>query len=628
MLELEEKYWAVRQLVPVKDKQVPSGVEDLFDNDAEPDEEEDEELEIRRLRCELKMLSNVRQDFENYYSTIPVFGFNSSRYDLNLIKEYLLHHLLIEKNVVPKVIRTGNKYIGMNFLGLQFLDIVNFLGGATTLDNFLKAYGASEEKGFFPYEWFDSAEKLNETQLPPIESFWSKLKNHNVLSVDYDKFMDCKKRGIEKKEALKKLKLKTVPKNAEENYRELQNIWEKENMNTFHDFLKWYNNKDVVPTLDAMTKMIQFYHSKQIDLLKLGYTLPNLANRFLHSSTDVAFFPFCEQDKEFDNYIRNWLTGGPSIIFTRYAKVGETKIRESENVCKSIVGIDASQLYPFSMTKEMPTGLYTKWEFNVDTAKFHPKRNWRSFFEQQVIDYLQSTRPECLIQSQFSHKKQKRIGTYLVDGFCSHCNTVFEAMGCYFHFCPCQEEKPLLFEDLENGLKTRERDSDRREYLQGLGYTVVEIWECQWKKWRRENINGVKEFVNKKYPFQQSLSKNALIEKIKRGDLFGVVDCSLKVPEELYPYFEDFPPIFKNCEVGRDNIGDHMKEFAERHKLLSKARKMLISSFKLDRGPIITPLLLFYLEKGLVLTDVFWFLQYTPRKCFQSFAQNVVDARR
>ena len=85
VLELEEKYGAVRQLVPVKDKQVPTGVEDLFDNEAEPDEEEDAEIEMRRLRCELKMLSKLRQDFENYYSTIPVFGFNSSRYDLNLI---------------------------------------------------------------------------------------------------------------------------------------------------------------------------------------------------------------------------------------------------------------------------------------------------------------------------------------------------------------------------------------------------------------------------------------------------------------------------------------------------------------------------------------------------------------
>ena len=92
------------------------------------------------------------------------------------------------------------------------------------------------------------------------------------------------KRGIEEKEALKKLKLKTVLKNAEENYRELQNIWQKENMNTFRDFLKLYNNKDVVTTLDAMTKMIQFYNSKQIDMLKLGKTLPNLTNRIQHST--------------------------------------------------------------------------------------------------------------------------------------------------------------------------------------------------------------------------------------------------------------------------------------------------------------------------------------------------------
>ena len=76
----------------MKDKQLHTGAEDLIDNEAEPDGEEDEDIEIQRQECELKKLSNLRQDFENYYSTIPVFGFNSSRYDLNLIKEYLLHH--------------------------------------------------------------------------------------------------------------------------------------------------------------------------------------------------------------------------------------------------------------------------------------------------------------------------------------------------------------------------------------------------------------------------------------------------------------------------------------------------------------------------------------------------------
>ena len=52
----------------------------------------------------------------------------------------------------------------------------------------------------------------------------------------------------------------------------------------FKDFLQWYNNKDVILSLVAMQKMIQFYHDKGIDMLKLGYTLPNLANICLHKS--------------------------------------------------------------------------------------------------------------------------------------------------------------------------------------------------------------------------------------------------------------------------------------------------------------------------------------------------------
>ena len=44
-------------------------------------------------------------------------------------------------------------------------------------------------------------------------------------------------------------------------------------------------------------------------------------------------------------------------------------------MCKTIVGIDASQLYPFSMMKDMPTGVYTKWELREDTGLFHPRKS-------------------------------------------------------------------------------------------------------------------------------------------------------------------------------------------------------------------------------------------------------------
>ena len=36
-------------------------------------------------------------------------------------------------------------------------------------------------------------------------------------------------------------------------------------MPSFRDFLQRYNNKDVVPTLDSMQKMTEFYHDKVID---------------------------------------------------------------------------------------------------------------------------------------------------------------------------------------------------------------------------------------------------------------------------------------------------------------------------------------------------------------------------
>ena len=55
---------------------------------------------------------------------------------------------------------------------------------------------------------------------------------------------------------------------------------------------------------------------------------------------------------------------------------------------------------------------------------------------------------------------------------------------------------------------------------------------------------------------------------------------------------------------------------------------MLISSFHLKNGTIITPLLLYYLNLGLDCTKIHEFVQYTPKKCFNSFVPSAVNARR
>ena len=79
------------------------------------------------------------------------------------------------------------------------------------------------------------------------------------------------------------------PPTGAEDFSYLQSLWENNNMQNFSDFLKWYDNKDVVPTPEAMQKMIEFYHNKGIDMLKLGRTLPNMANICLDKSTDSKF---------------------------------------------------------------------------------------------------------------------------------------------------------------------------------------------------------------------------------------------------------------------------------------------------------------------------------------------------
>ena len=232
--------------------------------------------------------------------------------------------------------------------------------------SFLKAYKTAETKGFFPYEWFDCSQKLNNSELPPYEAFFSKLRNMNPLEKNYSDYQKILSSGLKTAEALSKMKLSKPPPSGEEKYQYLLDIRNHENMCTFKDFLRWYNNKDVVPTLEAMQKMLAFYH-KGIDMLKLGCTFPNLANICLHKSTNAKFYPFTETDEDLLQKIREDTVGGPSIVITRKAVVDENFIRGSENICKSNVGIDASQLYPYSMCQPMPTGLYTRWEYDTES---------------------------------------------------------------------------------------------------------------------------------------------------------------------------------------------------------------------------------------------------------------------
>ena len=130
-------------------------------------------------------------------------------------------------------------------------------------------------------------------------------------------------------------------------------------MCTFEDFLCWYKNEDLVPTLETMQRMVDFYHNEAIHMLKLGCTLPNLAKFCFHKSATAKFHPLTEIDKNLLEKTREEMVGGPPIVFTRKTVVEETFTWDATNFCERFVGIDASF---FSMCQATPAGLYMRWE--------------------------------------------------------------------------------------------------------------------------------------------------------------------------------------------------------------------------------------------------------------------------
>ena len=331
------------------------------------EEEEEKGLSTQFQQVQKNQQIDLQEHFERNCNVLPAFEFNSARYDINLIKSYLLPILVNERDIEPAVIKKANQFASFKFGDIQLLDIMNFFGGAASLDSFLKAYKTKETKGFFPYEWFPCPEEMNNKERPPYGFFFSILRNSNPLEKDYIDFENLVNVGLTTEQAVAKLRLDRIPPTGAENYSYLQSVWENNDMQNFSDFFQWYNNKDVVPTLETMQKMIEFYHNKGIDMLKLGCTLPNLVIICLHKATDSKFYPFIESDKDLLEKIREDMVGGPSIVFTRKAVVDEIFISKSSNLCKSIVGIDASQIYPYSMCHPMPTGLSTRWEYDSET---------------------------------------------------------------------------------------------------------------------------------------------------------------------------------------------------------------------------------------------------------------------
>ena len=124
------------------------------------------------------------------------------------------------------------------------------------------------------------------------------------------------------------------------------------------------------------------------------------------------------------------------------------------------------------------------------------------------------------------------------------------------------------------------------------------------------------------------MTQQQILAAVVDGTLFGMVECDVRVPEELQDYFSEMQPVFKNASVTRDDIGPFRRQYAEEHDILSKPRVMLVGSFRGVKILLATPLLRWYLAHGLVVDRVYQIIEYEPNPCFQRFGESVSTARR
>ena len=552
---------------------------------------------------------------------LPVIGFNSGKYDLNAIKQFLIPYFLSTTSKTGEqeqeqeeqddkeeeenegigsffVIKRNNTFMCLSTDQLKFLDMINYIAPGFSYDKYLKAYGCEVTKGHFPYEYMDRLERLDDTALPSKQAFFSRLKNEGI---------------------------------SDEDYASCQEAWRDNAMTTLRDFLVWYNNRDVVPFLQAIDREFAFYQQRGIDMFKQGISVPGLTLLYLFNDLPekTYFTIFNEKNKDLHHLVKDHVVGGASLIFHRYHEKGVTTLRQNEygeaaRQCRSIVGYDANALYLWSLMQDMPMGWYTRRREEND---FRPES--AQLYGQMAAEWLtwESERTGRVIRHQINGR-EKIIGKLLVDGWCSETKTAYQFHGCFFHGHSCTGKevnevngKPMA----ELLAETRKNTAYLRHFVK-----VVDLWECEWKETRRYPV--MKKCLDAAFPRRRharwTMTSQQIMSGVRAGTVFGLIECDHCVPEALLDHFAEMQPVFKNIHLTRDDLGPFMRLYAEEHNIMATPRRMLVGSYRGDKILLATPLLRWNMDHGLDVTHVYHVVEYDPVPCFRRFGDAVSTARR
>ena len=182
-------------------------------------------------------------------------------------------------------------------------------------------------KGVYPYDFMDSFEKFDQTELPTKDQFYSILNNQHI---------------------------------SNEDYQHVKNVWNAfkcKNLGQYHNL---YLGSDVLLLADVF----ESFRKTCLEYYKLDpchyFTSPGLSwdamlkmtNIKLELMTDIDMFQFIEKG----------MRGGISYISNRFGKANNKYMKEYDEKAPSkyIMYLDANNLYGWAMSQYLPTGNF-KW---------------------------------------------------------------------------------------------------------------------------------------------------------------------------------------------------------------------------------------------------------------------------
>ncbi|KAK3790228.1 hypothetical protein RRG08_027443 [Elysia crispata] len=309
-------------------------------------------------------------------TTIPVVFHNLRGYDSHLLMQ-AISKVEGRMSCIPN---NTEKYISFSLGQLRFIDSAQFL--QASLDKLVSAnkpeafhitarYEPDHQKrtllmrkGVYPYEYMDSWERFEETQLPPKEDFYSKLTGANISDSDYT---------------------------------HAQRVWETFGCQTLGNYTDLYCRTDVLLLADVFENFRKT-SQKQYGLDPANYyTSPGLTWDALLKKTGIELELLTDYDQHL--FIEKGMRGGISMVSKRHARANNPAVEgyDPEKPNSHILYLDANNLYGWAMSQPLPTGGF-RWVEDCDglvgTIKDQPADGPEGFILEVDLEYPQELHDE------------------------------------------------------------------------------------------------------------------------------------------------------------------------------------------------------------------------------------------